>query len=156
HHHPAVTARTGGSNHPMNRRAFVTGLGAALAAPLAVEAQVVGTPRVGVLSPGKLPPDDAFHQREHFEVGLRELGWMPGSDIVIDYRYADGHLDRLPALAAELVRIPVNIIVARGLTIRAAREATPTIPIIMAADPDPVRSGFVVSLARPGGNITGL
>jgi hypothetical protein len=105
---------------------------------------------------GKPPPDDAFRQQERFEAGLRELGWTPGSNIVVDYRYADGHLDHLPGLAAELVRIPVHVIVARGLTIRAAREATATIPIVMAADPDPVRSGFVVSLARPGGSITGL
>jgi ABC-type uncharacterized transport system substrate-binding protein len=125
-------------------------------APHAVGAQQPSMPRVGVLSPGKPPPDDAFRQQEHFEAGLRELGWTPGSNVVIDYRYADGNLDRLPALAAELVRIPVNVIVARGLTIRAAREATATVPIVMAADPDPVRSGFVVSLARPGGNITGL
>jgi putative tryptophan/tyrosine transport system substrate-binding protein len=124
--------------------------------PLAVGAQQPSMPRVGVLSPGKPPPDDAFRQQEHFEAGLRELGWTLGSNVVIDYRYADGNLDRLPALAAELVRIPVNVIVARGLTIRAAREATATVPIVMAADPDPVRSGFVVSLARPGGNITGL
>ena len=127
-----------------------------LAAPLASEAQPRSVPRVGVLSPGKPPPDDAFRQQERFEAGLRELGWMPGSNIVIDYRYADGNLDRLPTLVAELVRMPVNVIVARGLTIRAAREATATIPIVMAADPDPVRSGFVVSLARPGGHITGL
>jgi putative ABC transport system substrate-binding protein len=124
--------------------------------PLAVGAQQPSMPRVGVLSPGKPPPDDAFRQQEHFEAGVRELGWTLGSNVVIDYRYADGNLDRLPALAAELVRIPVNVIVARGLTIRAAREATATVPIVMAADPDPVRSGFVVSLARPGGNITGL
>ena len=84
------------------------------------------------------------------------MGWIPGSNVIIEYRYAEGMLDRLPALAVELVRLPVNVIVARGLTIRAAREATATIPIVMAADPDPVRSGFVASLARPGGNITRL
>jgi len=129
----------------ISRRAFIGGLaGGLLAAPLAAEAQAPSMPRVGVLSPGKPPPDDAFRQREHFEAGLRELGWTVGSSIVVDYRYADGNLDRLPALATELVRIPVNVIVARGLTIRAAREATATIPIVMAADPD------------PGGNITGL
>lgn len=119
---------------------------ALLAAPLVAGAQPPSVPRVGVLSPGKPPPDDAFRQREHFEAGLRELGWIPGRNVVLDYRYADGTLDRLPALAAELVRLPVNVIVARGLTIRAAREATATIPIVMAADPDPVRSGFVASL----------
>jgi putative ABC transport system substrate-binding protein len=103
---------------------------ALFAVPLVADAQPPSVPRVGVLSPGKLAPDDAFRQREHFEAGLRELGWTPGSNIVIDYRYADGILDRLPALAAELVRLPVNV--ARGLTIRAAREATATIPIVMA------------------------
>ena len=75
-----------------------------LAAPLAAETQPRSVPRVGVLSPGKPPPDDAFRQQERFEAGLRELGWMPGSNMVIDYRYADGNLDRLPTLAAELVR----------------------------------------------------
>jgi putative ABC transport system substrate-binding protein len=130
---------------------------AALAAPLAGEAQQAGkVSRVGVLSPGKPPPDDAFHQRELFEAGLRELGWTPGSNVLVDYRYAEGKLERLPVLAAELVRIPVNVIVARGLTIAAARQATTKIPIVMAADPDPVRSRFVASLARPGGNITGF
>jgi putative ABC transport system substrate-binding protein len=142
----------------MDRRAFISGatLGL-LAAPLAAEAQPAGkVPRVGVLSPGNPPPRDAFHQRDRFEAGLRELGWKPGSNIVVDYRYAEGKLERLPALAAELVRIPVDVIVARGLTIAAARQATAKIPIVMAADPDPVRSGFVASLARPGGNITGF
>ena len=128
-----------------------------LVAPFAAEPQPAAqVPRVGVLSPGKPPPDDAFHQRERFEAGLRDLGWTPGSTIVIDYRYAEGQLERLPALAAELVRLPVDVIVARGLTIAAARQATAAIPIVMAADPDPVRSGFVASLARPGGTITGL
>src|SRR3989454_3473238 len=133
---------------------FALGL---LTAPLAAEAQTPAkVPRVGVLSPGNPPPADAFRQRERFEAGLQELGWKPGSNIVIEYRYAEGKLDRLPSLAEELVRLPVDVIVARGLTIAAARNATVTIPIVMAADPDPIRSGFVVSLARPGGNITGF
>jgi ABC-type uncharacterized transport system substrate-binding protein len=155
---PAVGARARGRGHPMmERRGFVAGSVALLATPLGVEAQQAAkVSRVGVLSPGKPPPDDAFHQRELFEAGLRELGWTPGSNILVDYRYAEGKLERLPALAAELVRIPVNVIVARGLTIAAARQATTKIPIVMAADPDPVRSGFVANLARPGGNITGF
>src|SRR3989441_13189973 len=95
--------------------AVVLALGLSLA-PLTVEAQRPSMPRVGVLSPGKPPPDDAFRQQAHFEAGLRELGWTPGSKVVIDYRYADGNLDRLPALAAQLGRIPVNVIVARRLT----------------------------------------
>jgi putative ABC transport system substrate-binding protein len=141
----------------VHRRSFLASLtGGLLAAPLAAEAQPAKVPRVGVLSPGNPPPGDAFHQRELFEAGLRELGWTPGSNIVVDYRYAEGKLERLPGLAAELVRIPVDVIVARGLTIAAARQATARIPIVMAADPDPVRSGFVASLARPGGNITGF
>jgi putative ABC transport system substrate-binding protein len=128
-----------------------------LAAPLVAGAQQAGkVPRVGVLSPGNPPPGDAFHQRERFEADLRELGWKPGSNIVVDYRYAEGKLEHLPGLAAELVRLPVDVIVARGLTIAAARQATAQISIVMAADPDPVRSGFVASLARPGGNTTGF
>jgi hypothetical protein len=74
----------------MDRRAFVAGTVAFLAAPLAAQAQPRSVPRIGVLSPGKPPPDDAFRQQERFEAGLRDLGWTPGSNIVIDYRYADG------------------------------------------------------------------
>jgi putative ABC transport system substrate-binding protein len=131
--------------------------GAAIGWRSVVQAQQPGRfARVGVLSPGRPPPDDAFHQSKWFEAGLRKLGWVPGANVVIHYRYAEGKLDRLPALAAELVRVPVDVIVARGLTIAAARQATAKIPIVMAADPDPVRSGFVASLGRPGGNITGF
>ena len=142
----------------MKRREFGGAtLGMAIAWPGAILAQQgVKVPRVGVLSPGNPPPADSYRQRERFEGGMAELGWKPGTTILIDYRYAEGKLDRLPGQAAELAAMPVDIIVARGLTIAAARQATATIPIIMAADPDPVRSGFVASLARPGGNITGL
>jgi putative ABC transport system substrate-binding protein len=140
----------------MNRRTFLGTMVVVLTAALPVSGQTGKVSRVGVLSPGSPPPGDAFHQRERFEGGLRELGWTPGSTIIIEYRYAEGKLERLPALAGELVRIPVEVIVARGLTIAAARQATTMIPIVMAADPDPVRSGFVASLARPGGNITGF
>src|SRR5262249_11156473 len=103
-------------------------------APVAGQAQPAAKgPRVGGLSPGSPPPRDAFHQRERFEAGLRELGWKPGSNIAIEYRYAEGKLERLPAFASELSRIPVDVIIARGLTIAAARQATTTIPIVMAA-----------------------
>src|SRR5678815_2662054 len=141
-----------------NRRKLLVALGAGAIAPtLDAFAQKQGkAPRVGVLSPGNPPPDDPFRQAERFEAGLRELGWKPNSDVFIEYRYAAGKLERLPGLAAELVRIPVDAIVARGQTIAAARQATATIPIVMAADPDPVGNGLVASLARPGGNITGL
>ena len=94
---------------------------------------------------------------EAFRQGLRELGYVEGKNIVIESRYADGKLDRLPALAAELVRLKVDVIVTGGRAVtRAAKEATSTIPIVMTNDTDPVGSGFVASLARPGGNITGL
>ncbi len=94
---------------------------------------------------------------EAFRQGLRELGYVEDKNIVIEWRYAEGKLDRLPALAAELVRLKVDVIVSGGSTAtRPAKEATNTTPIVMAQDTDPVGSGFVASLARPGGNITGL
>jgi len=112
-------------------------------------------PRIGYLTGVSLSADSP--RFEGFRQGLRELGYVEGKNIVIEYRYAEGKLDRLPALAAELVRLKVDIIVSAGATgTRAAKEATTTIPIVMAQDPDPVGSGFVASLARPGGNITGL
>ena len=94
---------------------------------------------------------------EAFRQGLRELGYMEGKNIVIEYRYAEGKPDRLSDLAAELVRLKVDIIVSAGpQATRAAKEATNTIPIVMAQEGDPVGTGFVASLAQPGGNITGL
>ena len=96
-------------------------------------------------------------RREAFRQGLRELNYVEGKNIVIDWRSGDGKFDRLPALAAELVRLNVDIIVTSGGgSTSAAKEATSTIPIVMTNDPDPVANGFVASLARPGGNITGL
>jgi putative ABC transport system substrate-binding protein len=127
---------------------------ALLAAPLAVEAQQAGkVPRIGYLTQrsGAGPREEAFRQ------GLRDLGYVPGKDIVIEERYSVGGLDGLNALAAELVRLKVEIIVTGGPTAtRSAKEATTTIPIVMAQDSDPVGNGFVASLARPGRNITGL
>ena len=96
-------------------------------------------------------------QREPFEQGLRALEWIMGGNLVIEYRYADGDPEQLSQRAAELVGLKVDVIVARGpQAIRAAQRATSTIPIVMSAGADPVRAGFVASLARPGGNITGL
>jgi putative ABC transport system substrate-binding protein len=92
-----------------------------------------------------------------FQQGLRELDYVEGKNIVIEYLYTEGKIDRYPALAAELVRLKVDVIVSAGSTAtRAVKEATSTIPIVMSQDSDPVGNGFVVSLARPGGNITGL
>jgi putative ABC transport system substrate-binding protein len=94
---------------------------------------------------------------EAFRQGLRELGYVEGKNIVIEYRYAEGKLERVPALAAELVHLKVDVIVTAAATpTRAAKGATVTIPIVMTNDNDPVGNGFVASLARPGGNITGM
>src|SRR5262245_26977707 len=134
--------------------AVVLGLSLCLA-PLVAEAQQPGKiPRIGLLGGGSASAVagriDAFRQ------GLRELGYVEGNTIVIEQMWADGQLDRLPALAAELVRLKVDAIVAAGPTVtRACKDAHISTPIVMAFDDDPVGSGLVASLARPGGNITG-
>jgi putative ABC transport system substrate-binding protein len=142
----------------VDRRTFLGTLaGALVAAPLAAEGKrAVAIPRVGVLRPGNPPPGD-FGQREAFERGLRDLGWTPGTSILIEYRYAEGKPERLPQLAVELIRLPVDVIVASSpMAIRAAQQATRTIPIVISSAPDPVGEGLVASLAHPGGNTTGL
>jgi putative tryptophan/tyrosine transport system substrate-binding protein len=111
-------------------------------------------PRIGYLGSSFL---SSAERVKAFRQGLRELGYVEGKNIVIEYRYAEENLSGQPALAAELVRLKLDIIVTAGAgSTRAAKEATSTIPIVMAQDPDPVGNGFVASLARPGGNITGL
>jgi len=111
--------------------------------------------RIGFL--GVTSPSTISARIEAFRQGLREFGYVEGKNIVIEYRYAEGKLDRLPALAAELVHLKADVIVTASSTpTRAAKEVTPRIPIVMANDSDPVGNGFVASLARPGGNITGL
>ena len=124
-------------------------------APFVEAQQPKKVPQIGYLDNASL---SAMAGRiEAFRQGLRELGYVDGRNIVIEYRSAEGKVDRLPALAAELAGLAVNVIVTGGATVtRAAKEATTTIPIVMAQDPDPVGNGFVASLARPGGNITGL
>ena len=112
-------------------------------------------PTIGVLRPGSLSPPDPLVRQ--FRQGLRDLGYMEGKNILIEYRYAEGKSDRLPDLAAELVRIKVDVIVTTDTpAIRAAKQATTTTPIVMANVADPVATGLVASLARPGGNVTGL
>jgi putative tryptophan/tyrosine transport system substrate-binding protein len=107
--------------------------------------------RIGRLSAGSPPSDPAFRQT------LRTLGYVEGTNLALEERYAEGHEDRLPALAAELVRLPVDILMAAGVSaVRAAQHATRTLPIVMACADAPVEEGFVMSLAHPGGNITGL
>jgi putative ABC transport system substrate-binding protein len=141
----------------VRRRELIALVGGAIACPMGVRAQQQAgkVPRIGYLratSPYDRPPLlDAFRQ------GLRELGWVEGQNIVIDYRFAEGRLDRLPDLAAELVRLKVEIIVSLGTQgVTAAKNATETIPIVMIAVRDPVGIGLIASLARPGGNLTGL
>ncbi len=125
-----------------------------LAAPLGTDAQQPAqTPRIGLLFllSGPNPNVDAFRR------GLRELGWIEGQNIAIEYRWAAGREDRLPALAADLVRLKVAVIVTASTpAVRAAGQATRTIPIVVAAMPDPMATGLIASLGRPGGNVTGL
>ncbi len=130
--------------------AFALGI---LVAPSAAEAQQPArVPRVGVLAYGAGP-----EVVDRFREGLRQLGYVEGQNIAIEIRNAEGKSERLPGLATDLVRLKVDIIVSQGSTAtRAAKEATATIPIVMAPGDDPVRMGFVASFARPGGNITGV
>src|SRR6266478_4282921 len=141
----------------MKKKVIGLALGALLfALSVSAAAQQTGkVARIGYLVAAS--PSSNAARIEPFRQGLRELGYVEGKNIVIEWRYAEGKLDRLPALAAELVRLKVDVIVTSGPTVtRAAKEATNMIPIVMAFDNDPVGSGVVASLARPGGNITGL
>ena len=127
------------------------------AACLAQAQQPKKVPRIGYLSPGD--PATESTRSEAIRLALRELGYIEGQNIAIEYRYSEGKRDRFPELAAELVRLKVDIIVVAGgdRLIRAAKNATKTIPIVMTgAGLDPVEAGLVESLARPGGNVTGI
>jgi putative ABC transport system substrate-binding protein len=140
----------------MERRAFLAGTGAVLlAAPLAAGAQPAAkVPRIGYLA-NNLTANP--HLREAFLQGLRDLGYIEGRNIVIKYRSAEGKSERLPTLAAELVALEVDLIVAPGTPLAlAAKQATRTLPIVFAGVANPVGSGLATSLARPGGNLTGL
>ena len=140
----------------IDRRTFLAGTGALLlAAPLAAEAQQAAKiARIGYLVTNLA---SASHVHDAFRQGLRDLGYVEGRNVVIEYRDAEGKLERLPALAAELVALKVDVIVAAGPPAAlAAKQATRTLPIVFASSGDPVTSGLVTSLARPGGNVTGL
>jgi putative ABC transport system substrate-binding protein len=140
----------------ITRRRLLALSAALLAAPLAAEAQQARkVHRIGYIAGTAAPA--AAHLVEAFRQGLRDLGYVEGETIVIEYRWAEGRYERLPALAAELVRLKVDVIFAAttGAAL-AARSATRTIPIVMGSASDPVGDGLVASLARPGGNVTGL
>jgi putative tryptophan/tyrosine transport system substrate-binding protein len=137
----------------MRRRQFIVGLGAVLAWPVVAQ-QTTKVPRIGFLwdSPDLWPA-----ALESFRRGLRDLGWIEGRNVVVDYRWAEGRFDRLQEIADELVKLNVDIIVApSSIYTEAARRATSTIPIIFASHADPIGSNHVASVRRPGGNITGL
>ena len=138
----------------MRRRKFITLLGGAAVWPLAAGAQEAGSRHtVGFLSAG----NDNAALNTVVVVALSELGWVEGKNVVFEHRYADNRLERLPGLAADLVRLKVDVIAAAGtLAPLAAKQASSTIPIVMTAAGDPLGSGLVASLARPGGNVTGM
>jgi putative ABC transport system substrate-binding protein len=141
----------------MKRREFITLIGAAGALPLTARAQQQPgkIPRIGFLT--RYSDASVSAQIDAFRKGLRDLGWVEGKSISIEYRNAEGQVDRLPALAAELVGLKVDVIVTVDTPpTQAAKQATSTIPIVIAVSADPVGAGLVSSLASPGGNITGL
>src|SRR5215510_10296018 len=129
--------------------------GAMLAVAVAEAQQPKKVPKIGYLT-GASPSFEA-HRIEGFRQGLRDLSYIEGENILVEYRYAEGNLDRIPGLVGELVQLKVDVLVSGNFqAIRTAKQASKTIPIVMVTTVDPVATGLVDSLARPGGNITGL
>ena len=144
----------------LRRRQFITLLsGAAAAWPLAARAQQTASTvrRIGLLLPGNTRTTAVRGQLEAFRKGLKEYGWVEGQNIIVEYSFAEGREDALPAIAAELARLRLDVIVAESTpAIQAAKTVTQTVPIVMATSSDPIGTGLVANLNRPGGNITGL
>src|SRR6516162_473117 len=139
----------------MNRRGFINVLGGAAAWPLAVRAQQPAMPVIGLMGSGSAAAQS--HLTAAFLQRLRELGWTDGRNIVIEYRWGEGRTERFAEIAAEFVRLKVDLILTHNTPpTLAAKRATSAIPIVFATAGDPVGTGIVASLARPGGNITGL
>src|SRR6266545_3284613 len=139
----------------IGRRKFLATLGGALAWPLAAHAQQPAKlPTIGLL--GAATPSTTSPWIAAFVQRLREFGWVEGRNIVMEYRWAEGRTERYAEIAAEFVRLKVDVIVTAGAAVAAAKQATSVIPIVFAVASDPVGSGLVASLARPGGNVTGL
>jgi putative ABC transport system substrate-binding protein len=141
----------------MNRREFIAGVGGAVAWPVAARAQQLRLPVVGYLNAISLEAVP-LHSKKAFAEGLAAIGFVEGRDVVVEYRSADGHYDRLPALAADLVRHQVDVIVCGGgsTTALVAKAATRTLPLLVLSGGEPVKLGLVESLGRPGGNLTGV
>jgi putative tryptophan/tyrosine transport system substrate-binding protein len=138
----------------VKRREFITLLGSAVAWPFAARAQHPAVPVVGFLRSASLA--DSTYLVTAFRQGLKEMGFVEGQNVAVEYRYADNQLDRLPNMAAELIRRPVGVLVCNNYAALAAKAVTTTVPIVFASGTDPVRDGLVDSFNRPGGNLTGV